>query len=315
MRVKPAWIAWIAIILFQACFGQTGEVEVKLWTDRDTISIGDELEFKVTVTYNHLLRLDSLKASQKLGKFEVKNFQVLKAQKKKNRISQSFLWKLTIFDLGEFVIPPIPLVLRDPFGIQRQIKTEEKRIYVKSIGAVQQASDIKGLKPPLKLREIPWFWIVSFIIISALAITSYFLKRRKKLIFEEKVLPVKPAWAEALEKLEQLKNSDWIEKGKIKEYYLELSEIMKVYLEKNFQLPVVDRTTMEIRSELRKKPDLAFDIYQEITVLLEDSDLVKFAKLIPIESQIDKNLSGAFKIVEQTRPKVEVQISKTTEVN
>jgi hypothetical protein len=115
----------------------------------------------------------------------------------------------------------------------------------------------------------------------------------------------KPAWEVALLELEGLQGSGILKKKEIKEYYIILSDIIRKYLERRYQITALDRTTQEVKTEL-KRAKVAGEVMDLVYGFLYSCDLVKFAKYIPSEEEIEKDWNEAFTIVNMTK-KEEVQ--------
>ena len=109
---------------------------------------------------------------------------------------------------------------------------------------------------------------------------------------------------EALLKLNQLFDSDLMRRGLIKEYYLRLSEILRIYLEKRFAILAVESTTDEIVKSF-KKTDIPRPLKEKIASVLEAADLAKFAKWKPGPPEILRLNRESKEIVEEARPKTE----------
>ncbi|MBU0650795.1 hypothetical protein KKC59_02680, partial [bacterium] len=88
--------------------------------------------------------------------------------------------------------------------------------------------------------------------------------------------------------------------NKIKEYYLELSNIVKKYMERRYNILAVEYTTSEIAAAL-KKLKIGMDNYGFIYEFLGEADLVKFAKLRPDKAECLKSADTAREIVERTK--------------
>jgi len=78
--------------------------------------------------------------------------------------------------------------------------------------------------------------------------------------------------------LEILKTKGLLERGLIREYYFQLSEIFRRYLGAKFKFPALDWTTEEIKNFLTRSSSLNQDVNEKICFILEHTDLVKYAK-------------------------------------
>ena len=222
---------------------------------------------------------------------------------------------ITTFTTGEYVIPDLAINYTDPNGEKKQTHSEPLFILVKSVGATESdKEDIRGLKPPI---DVKGSYLGYLLLIPALALLGaggflYYRHKAKGLAFPR--LPEelqKPAWEVALFELDSLRSSDLLEKKQVKRYFILLSDIIRKYVERRFEIPALDRTTEEIRGEI-KKAKLDQKASGLINELLSFCDLVKFAKYIPPMEEIEKNTNDAYEIVnlskvEEVKQEVAVQ--------
>jgi hypothetical protein len=97
-----------------------------------------------------------------------------------------------------------------------------------------------------------------------------------------------------------LKGSDFLERKEIKKYYIILSDIIRKYLERRYQITALDRTTQEVRGEL-KRVKTEGEVTDLVYGFLFSCDLVKFARYIPSKEEIEKDWNEAFTIVNMTK--------------
>jgi len=132
---------------------------------------------------------------------------------------------------------------------------------------------------------------------------------RKRTVKEEKPLyKVLPPFEEAIYKLNELDNKLLWQNNQVKEYYSELTEIVRNYIERELQVPALEKTTDEIIEMLRDFHD-AKTIYtstetiKKLRELLQEADLVKFAKSKPISIEIEEDRKDAQEIISNLKPK------------
>jgi hypothetical protein len=124
--------------------------------------------------------------------------------------------------------------------------------------------------------------------------------RRKEPILKRSK-PREPAHIIALRDLEKLKNEKLWQKEKIKDYYTELTDILRMYLWNRYSIRTMERTSEEILDSLKIsdfKDDDAFNTLKEI---FYTSDLVKFAKFKPLIDEHEKCLKESFEFVDKTK--------------
>ncbi|MCJ7508867.1 MAG: BatD family protein [candidate division Zixibacteria bacterium] len=311
---KGIRLSIIALLLWLYFFSslQAGDVEISSAVNRDNVTIGDEVSYILTVKGKPEIKLDSLGLN--LSPFKIKEKKSYPSQKDKaGNLIQKEEYVITIFELGSFVIPPAKIKYIDTENQVKEATSDSIAIKVSSIGMPQDAKDIKGLKPPFVIKEKSRWYLYLIPALVALAILGWlYLRWRGKGIGLplSPPEPEKPAWEIALTELRKLKDSDYIQKNQIKKYYIILSEIMRKYLEKRFNIFAMDRTTLEIKSEMRRvKADK--QVIQRAVDLLSDCDLVKFAKYVPSFEKIEKDWQDSYDLIENTKI-VEIETTVAT---
>lgn len=184
--------------------------------------------------------------------------------------------------------------------------------------AVEVASVIKGDPATAKLADVkgvvdapvatPWALIiggsvVGLGVLTAAGVGVWMLRRR-----EEAVAPPPPAHAIALEALDRLRERGLIQSGRVKEYYFELSAILRRYIEGRFGLHAPDRTTEEFLYEARGAAAMGTKDVELLERFLEHCDLVKFAKLPVGPGQAELSMDTVRDFVVRTRPQ-EVELA------
>ena len=171
----------------------------------------------------------------------------------------------------------------------------------------KEQTDIRDILPPFKF--IPWLWLLAGLLVAALA--AWLIYRRNKAgltaAFSAEAAPdLRSPYQKAADALAELSASGIWEEGKIKEFYSRLSDIFRNYLDAQFAVKAELMTTNDITRELRRT---GADIKTVIRTreLLENADLVKFAKFKPGEKERDaavlslKDLLAVFTRQEENR--------------
>jgi hypothetical protein len=151
------------------------------------------------------------------------------------------------------------------------------------------------------------------VIAVVIILASYFLyKRYKKKKAEQ---PVKqeiikvPAYIRALQSLEELERQKLWQQGRVKDYHSDITGIIRNYFEERFKLPALELTTRESLDRLKLVRD-AKQILEQTDKFLNNADLVKFAKFVPIASVNEEMMSQAKEIVNNTIPKESLREEK-----
>ncbi|KPK74285.1 MAG: hypothetical protein AMJ89_06800 [candidate division Zixibacteria bacterium SM23_73] len=192
----------------------------------------------------------------------------------------------------------------DPNGEKKQIQSEPLFILVKSVGATESdKEDIRGLKPPIKIKSGYWTYLLIIPVLALLGAFGFlYYRQRTKAVALPKIPEElkKPGWEVALLELEELKGSGILKRKELKKYYIALSDIIRRYLERRYQMTALDRTTQEVKAEL-KKAKAGAEVIDLAYGFLYSCDLVKFAKYIPSKEEIEKDWNEAFTIVNMTK--------------
>jgi len=105
----------------------------------------------------------------------------------------------------------------------------------------------------------------------------------------------------ALRELRQLQREGLIAQKAYKAYYSRLSWILRAYFENRFLFPALEQTTTELMARFGAAQELDDEQQRWTRAILEQADLVKFARFIPEADDARQVLELAFRIVEQTK--------------
>ena len=168
----------------------------------------------------------------------------------------------------------------------------------------QRSSDnvisLRDIKGPVDFPvNLNLFLLVG--LVAAVLVLALWIFRRGKKAKPAPALPLKSAYDTAWEQLEALKAKDLIAQGKIKEYHIEISDIIRHYLENNFKLNAPEMTTEEFLNSLREGARLETGHKDLLREFLGYCDLVKFAKYTPESREIDLVWESACNFIRQTK--------------
>lgn len=156
--------------------------------------------------------------------------------------------------------------------------------------------DIVPVRPPW-LRYVPWGLGLLGLLLAAAALYWWWKRRRHLESAGRKELP--HLWA--TREIERLEAQKLFEKGKAKEFYFRLSEILRRYLEAIRGFPAAEYTVEEIARYVQEEQD------RRLLVLLRQADLVKFADDAPTAARKEDELQAALAYVRATAPPPEAQ--------
>ena len=217
------------------------------------------------------------------------------------------------FDSGMWVIKPIPYVVNGDTAYCNQLTLKVLPV------DVSQMKDIHDIKPvedvPFNLLDwLPnywWAWLLGLLLIGAgiWVYRKYYKKGINPLKPNKKRLP---PYEEAMINLQNLKAAQLWQQGQEKEYFTGLTDILRVYIDRRFDINAVEMTSSQIIDTLKKNEETKA-VNEQLEMILEIADIVKFANARPLADDNEVAYQRAVNFVEATRPVVE-QPEKKEEV-
>ncbi len=140
--------------------------------------------------------------------------------------------------------------------------------------AMTDILDIQGIlhSPLIKILKIGF--LVFLILVSLLVLLVLIQRvRRRRALGDDHLSPSQKAFLE----IERLKQQKFLERGDFRRYYFFLSEIFRRYLFERFAYPALEKTTLEILSDLPAFPSFQQSFLPQVDELLKTTDQVKFA--------------------------------------
>lgn len=217
---------------------------------------------------------------------------------------------LTQFDSGKYVIPRIPVLINGKTVFSDSIKVEVNDVQVDTLKQkMYDIKDIAQVESPLGT------WWIYVLILLAFGIGGYFIyqfiKKRQNQPKAE-VIVFKSPIEKATTLLQQLETKELWQKGEIKHYYSELTDIARNYIEEEINIPAMESTTSELIDSLRKaakqkKLKLSNETVENLEKVLMQADLVKFAKVKPLDFEIEedkKRISSSIVTIHKSIPEV-----------
>tara|TARA_R110001592_G_scaffold89265_3_gene262672 strand:- start:16885 stop:17820 length:936 start_codon:yes stop_codon:yes gene_type:complete len=293
-------IFYILLLFSIVSFAQQKPV-VKAEIDTTNIRIGEQFEFKITVNDTKNVIIPKLENLTGLEIIENKKIDTLK-----NQLIKKYI--LTSFDSGAYYIPQQQIFIR-----QKLFLTDSLLIKVATVAidtTKQKMFPIKAIQSePYQFDDFKlyvWYALIGLLLIGLLL---YFVLRKKKEVKEEIIVPALPPYEEAIQKLHELDEKLLWQNNQVKEYYSELTEIVRGFIERELKVPALESTTDELIDVLTdfndsKAISTTKETVKKLRDLLREADLVKFAKSKPMSEQIEANRKEAEDVVTELKPEV-----------
>jgi len=302
------------LILTLLCTGPVHgqDITVRAAFDTSRIYIGDQINFSVTVNQpagvevNLPLFRDTLSKNIEILSGPLTDSTVIED----NRLRISTRYLITSFDSGMYFVKPVYAELKDEGGVKRFFSDysilEVTRVKMTPPDTASKIFDIVGpYKAPVTLGELmPWILLSLLVALVVWVIYKYAGKFRKKPDEAEVPEIIEPAHVIAFRELERLKEEKLWQAGETKKYYTRLTEILRQYLENRFRVYSLELTTSETLDALVKTGFRKDETYAVLKSVLNEADLVKFAKYKPEPAENDLSFENSWNFVVKTKVEV-----------
>jgi len=208
---------------------------------------------------------------------------------------------ISSFDSGAVHIPRLILVSETDSALS------QGSIITVALTEAQEDTDLYDIKAPLNApyNWWPWLYIALAIIVSA-ALINWLIKRyrSKKQAPTKDIVPSLPPGEWALQELVKLEERKLWQAGMQKQYYSELIDILRYFLEREYSIKAMESTAEELIEKL-KKLNIEEEHFSALSKSLRLSSMVKFAKQQALEYENEAALKGVKDFVLKTQSKPE----------
>lgn len=284
-------------------------IRVSASTDTSDYLVGDYINFKISVEFGEGIRIVPPKLTDQLSPLEV--IKTLSATQDEEKNIQHFNYILSGYDSSAVTIPPIPITYFSGNNSEPQIiNSNEVQIFIHTL-EVNPAEDIKDVKAPIRIPFDWLFWSIVILIFLLFAALGYFLYKKyrkpKEDVREIRRVPALPLHILTLQKLDKLKEKKLWQQGLVKEFHSEITEIIRRYFEDRYNFNSLEMTTSQTVQILNRVMDNQ-KMIETSQSFLENADMVKFAKFVPLPSVNDEMMNQAYDIVQKTKKEEDFQM-------
>ena len=287
--------------------------EVKVATSTKNIKIGEQIEYKISVQ----APADAVVVfpeGQTFGALEMVKTNPTDTLKDAGKFRLEKAYYLTQFDEGKYTIP------------QQKIQISHKDFYTDSLLVEVHNVAVDTLKQPLydakPIAEVTspssfrlWLWIVLGLVVLLFSATAlyFFIFRKKKLSAEEERKKL-PPFERAIQDLKDLQNSKYLIESQHKAYYTRLTDIVKEYLEDEVHILAKESTTDELLAKVTAlqqtgKLHLSEETINNLKRVLQNADLVKFAKSKPSDNNAEYDRETIERVVIKTKEAIPIVVA------
>jgi hypothetical protein len=307
------------LMLNASLFGQ--DIRVKASTDTSSYKIGDYINYTLRIEYDKTIGIIPPLIKDSLKVADIIRLDTAVTKEENGRMVTIIKAVLSKYDSAVVNIPPIAIkyrTLKSPGeklsandSTLKTIQSYPVTVLVHTLQVNPQA-EIKDVKDPVKV-PLPWLLILLWVVIAsavlgtALLLWLWFKKtKEKKVVAPPKI--ILPAHVEALSALNELEKKQLWQKGMVKEYHSEITEIIRAYFERKFDLRALELTTTEVNLQLKAKTG-AVNIIDITNDFLNNADLVKFAKFKPENLVNEEMMKQALEIVNRTAAQIAQEVT------
>ena len=305
---------YILFFLISASLSAQKQVETKIDVTRNKIGAQFNLTLKTNVD---TLAKVVFPTSKNFGKMEVIRSYVIDTIKHGDRYELIKKYGVTQFDSGKYVIPSLKVLINN-----KTFATDSLLVEVSNVQVDTLKQKLFDIKPIVEVPyELSYFWqyvLIILLILGIGALIYWLIKKYKKKKVEE-VEELKSPIERATILLKTLEKKELWQKGAVKEYYSELTDIARNYIEEAIEIPAMESTTSELilalrAASIKKKMTVSAETLENLERVLKQADLVKFAKSKPLDYEIaeDQNkIEKAILTLDKSIP-IEIEIEEDT---
>lgn len=287
--------------------------------DTNVIVIGDQinLTFRAKLPVGTDIEFPILKDTVVKG-IEIINTGKLKTISVKEGIDEKYLeYKITAFDTGVYKIPSFPIKIKAK-GHDNIVRSEAIYLGVTTFKVDTQKGFADIYMPkntPLNFAEIiPYLlWVLLGLGIIILGIFLYRKWKNKEPLFHILEKPKEPAHVIAYRELDRIKKDKLWERGNVKDFYTDVTNALRVYIENQFGVMAMEQTSIEILEDVRKVEYFDAKSIEKLEDILLRADFVKFAKAQPLGNENQKAIDYAYEIVSHTYKAVADKVQMVTQ--
>ncbi|MFK8377153.1 BatD family protein [Capnocytophaga canimorsus] len=298
----------INILLFLLLWiqlGYTQNPQIKVEVNPTEIKIGEQIEFKISVEANQTEGNVIFPQGQTFIPLEMVRASAVDTLLQQEKIRLMKTYYLTQFDSGSYTIP------------RQKIEVNSKSYYTDSLWVQVRNIPVDTLKQPLydikpimgveKSSSFPYqflFFVFGWLAVLLISILLVLLRKKKRGFWFKKT-PL-PPFEKAILGLKNLQNSKYLIESKHKEYYSELTDIVREYLEDEVRILAKESTTDELLGKIELlqesgKLSLSSETITNLRSVLQTADLVKFAKNKPDDSTAENHRVVIEDVVKKTK--------------
>lgn len=273
-----------------------GPVRLVVEVDPGEPRLSDEPELTVTLDVDSKLDVELPPFLESVPGFLIRSFREDPPRLKGNRRISRQVYRIEPEDTGEYEIPAVVVRFQDDREgadqAEHEVSTDPLKIKVTSLFD-DAAPTLAALRPPSEPSELPvtrtsrWplYGAVVGAIVLALVLLWIFTHRRLAVAVAPALSPSELAQRE----FERLMQDDPLARGETNTFFVEMTAIVRRYIERSTGVRAPEQTTEEFLRAMRTHESFPAETRDRLRDFLQSADLVKFAAQVPIPDEIEES--------------------------
>lgn len=283
-----------------------GDASVSAKIDAKQITVGDQAQLFIEARHNVLQsKLQWAVLPDTFNNLEIVEKGKIDTVKQGDLEIYKQRLLVTGFDSGSFKIPAFLFSVIPNQGHGYTLQTDSFELMVNTV----PVDTTKGIKPikgilNVKFSWLDYIWYIvggAVLVLLAIGLTIYFIKRKKAPVPPPPAVPPVPLHEQYLKLLADVDHKQLWQHGRVKEYYIELTDVLREYVEKRFNTQALELTTDELLDIARRHRELSVH-HDLLAGILHTADMAKFAKAQPLPAEHVAALDAARSFIETTKP-------------
>ncbi|MFY0481593.1 hypothetical protein ACI6PS_03230 [Flavobacterium sp. PLA-1-15] len=279
---------YILFLLFTTTLFAQKRVETSIDTTKNKIGAQFNLTLRTVVDTTETVTFPS---GTNFGRMEVIRNYVVDTVQKDGKYELIKKYGLAQFDSGKYTVPSLKVFINQKPYFTDSLSVEVANVQVDTLQ--QKMYEIKPIIGAPSASSSIWKWLLIIALLVGVGFLVYHLiKKYQKKKVEQEVYKTPIEKATSL--MNSLEKKELWQKGEVKAYYSELTDIARNYIEEAIEIPAMESTTSELIIALRtasqkKKMAVTQETLENLEKVLRQADLVKFAKSKPLDFEISED--------------------------
>ena len=308
-RISSSLAILFTAIAFCATSALAFDVSVKANVDNAQVFVGDMFNYEIQVVAPENAAVDLPSFVGNLGSFEVKEMKNEKVTEGMPKGTAKFVWLATLntFVSGDFLIAPQQV---NAVVGSDTVKVSTDPVAVKvSTRTTGEEEDIIEVEDPLDDPRLPqWLYIVLIVVgVLLLVFLGWFLHKK---FAKRGEAPRLPPYEEAVLALKELRQKNYLAEGNQGDYFMALGFIARRYIERRFEVDILDATVAELKQRMAHVAGLPQAYKESVVTLAVETEPVKFAKMKLEGERCRFWDEWADRLLEDTKPTPEEEQAK-----